>query len=241
MSFCPPPEDRNSTTNRFDEAAYARISLAGIVHRCKQESLRFFQQIHSNDWFCYDLFRRAIVERKEAAWHYIYLQYEPLVKGWAERHPQFALSEEDAFFFANRAFEKMWNAVSGERFRHFPDLKALLRYLKLCVNAVIIDHIRAQKEPHVSLPANGTITIDTPIEERLLHEELWRMIDERLNDDKERLAIYCRYNAGMMPREIQAEYSAIFAEVSDVHRILQNVLARLRRDSELQNFFAENS
>ena len=59
-----------------------------------------------------------------------------------ERHAAYAASGEEADYFINRAFEKMWLALSPERFGGFPDLKSLLRYLQMCVHSAVYDVVR---------------------------------------------------------------------------------------------------
>ena len=92
----------------------------------------------------YGLFQQAIVQRVAEAWEQIYQLYTPLVQKWVVRHPSFANTGEDVDYFVNRAFEKMWRALTPEKFANFPELKSLLAYLKMCVNSVIIDHLRAE-------------------------------------------------------------------------------------------------
>jgi hypothetical protein len=45
----------------------------------------------------------------------------------------------------------------------------------------------------------------------------------------------------MKPSEIYREYPQTFRDVKEIYRIKENILARLRRDKELQAFFAENA
>ena len=219
---------------------FAALSLAGVVHRCTQESQRFFRQMQHDPRFCYELFRRAIAEQRAAAWDYIYAQYMPEVQGWVNQHPQFPLADEDSEFFANRAFEKMWRALPPDKFPNFPNLKSLLRYLQMCVNAVIVDHVRAQKPVVERAQSATTDTMVIEVEERLQRQEMWQLIDARLNNEKERLAIFGRYDLGLMPRQIHADYADVFASVNEVHRILQNVLSRLRRDDNLKTYLGND-
>ena len=119
------------------------LSLSGVARRCAEESDHFFHRREHDPRFCFELFRRAIEERDERAWSLLCDQYRPLVAGWVKRNEAFAGSKENASFFVNGAFAKMWSAVTPEKFADFDDLKSLLRYLQLCVASVIMDHVRS--------------------------------------------------------------------------------------------------
>lgn len=219
------------------------LPLPHVTQRCRQESQRFFHGKKHNPIFCYELFRRAILDRSELAWSALveqYTQFTPLLPGWIRQHPLFESCDEDLEFFVNRSFEKLWLALRRKRLEQFPDLKSLLRYLQMCVHSSIIDHLRARKANQrlVSIDA-----IEPAVESDLSHIhdlELWSAIEARLNDEQEWIALYCRYIEDMAPREIAAHYSDLFPETADVYRVIQRVLMRLRRDSELKTNFAAN-
>jgi hypothetical protein len=229
-----------STTQSDVKPDLSLLPLSVVANGCSQESQRFLQRTAHDPTFCYDLFRRAIVERNQRAWDRVYAQYveeTPIVRRWVERHGLFAATGEDAAFFVNRAFEKMWGAVSPEKFAAFPDLTSLMRYLKLCVNSVISDYARQMHPPDVTLQESDPSPDRNPHQDRVERQELWQLIESRLNSDQERTAIYCRYDLGMKPSEITTQYPQLFADVQEVYRVLQNVLNRLRRDHELLAYF----
>ena len=126
-----------------EQAALHQLTLAGLGHRCAQESDHFFHRRPHDPRYCYELFRRAIVERSEHAWELLYRQYQALVAGWVRRHEAYGHSGEEIHYFVNRAFEKMWSAVTPEKFANFQNLKSLLGYLATCVNSVLMDNARS--------------------------------------------------------------------------------------------------
>jgi DNA-directed RNA polymerase specialized sigma24 family protein len=221
-----------------------KLSLGGIAHRCGQETQRFFQRERHDPRFCFEMFRRAIVERNHDAWSLVYSQYRPLVAGWVERHSAYPACGEEVQYFVNRAFEKMWAAVPPEKFRRFPNLKSLLRYLQMCTNSAIVDHTRKSEPPVVDVEVEGHAwgdgtggadagSMERPVE-RLDRDELWRQVNTRLKDDRERAVVYCCFVLALKPREVQARCGELFRDVKDVYRVKENVLARLGRDTELQ-------
>ena len=222
-------------------APFARLPLPRVAERCCEESVRFVQRLAHDPRFCFELFRRAIVERDQRAWEALYIQYTqhtPVVRHWVENHPLFPASGEDAEYFINRAFERMWAALTAAKFSRFSDLPPLLRYLKMCAHSAVADHVRGKLSSTQELTENcGSSAPGRPFEQ-LCSSELWQMLDPRLRDDRERTAVYCRFVAGMKPNEICTDHAALFVDVREVYAVLQNVLKRLRRDRDLQDYLA---
>ena len=226
--------------------SFDQLTLSGIAHRCSQETHRFFRREDYDPRYCYELFRHAIVDSDQQAHQCLYTQYLPLVAGWVERHPSFRQAGEDTDYFVNRAFEKLWRAIPAAKFTRFTDLKALLAYLKMCTHSVIIDFTRSQEVPVDDEGSDGLALLGTAsdmnVEKAVVSElgrgEFWRLVQERLNNNSEYVVIYGSFVMGMKPAEMLTEYPDIFTDVKDVYRTKQNVLERLRRDSELAELLA---
>lgn len=219
--------------------AFHSLSLAGLAQHCAEESDHFFHRRDHDPRYCFELFRRAIVEQDERAWTYLCNNYRPLVSGWVRRNRAFASSGEEIDYFVNGAFAKMWSAMSAEKFESFSDLKSLLRYLQLCVGSVIMDYARSNEyhEMLEDLPPGaeedrGEVVEDEALD-RTEREAFWQTIAKRLNDDKERLVLHYSYVVGFKPGQIYDEREDLFDDVHEIYRIKENVLARLRRDTAL--------
>jgi hypothetical protein len=227
-----------------DESDLQRLTIARIVDRCAQETVLFFQRHSYDPRYCFELFRRAITDHDQHAWTAIYGQYRSLVVGWVQRHPGFESSGEEVDYFANSAFEKMWTSIGPDRFVHFSDLKSLLRYLQMCVHSVLVDHNRMREQETVDIEDEalaGEIKIQVPatedvVLERVHREELWRWLDERLNDKKEQRVMYGSFVLALKPRELYDQFPNAFDDIDEVYRIKQNIIARLRRDPEFEQF-----
>lgn len=219
------------------------LTLSGLAHRCAEETERFFRRQDYDPGPCYELFRRATQSRDEAAFAVIYHQYRALVGRWVEQHPAFA-GDEEVDYFVNRAFEKFWHAVTPEKFAHFPNLKAVLAYLKLCVHSALVDHVRSRGPQGIDtdlhqLDLRDSRTDADPLASavvRLEQRELWRLVLSKLQDDRERVVIYGSFVLALKPREIHAQHPDLFDNVGEIYRTKQNVLERLRRDRDLQAF-----
>jgi DNA-directed RNA polymerase specialized sigma24 family protein len=233
----------------FHRTELRRLTLAGVAHRCTQETDLFFQRQSHDPQYCFELFRRAIMDRNERAWELVYAQYRQLVAGWVERHSAFPASGEEIQYFVNRAFEKMWVALTADKFSHFSDLKSLLRYLQMCVHSVVLDQVRVAEQSIADVQAEGWVAdsseTDPIVENRALarvhRQEFWREINGRLRNEKERRVVYGSFVLALKPRELHAQFRETFRDVNEVYRVKENVLARLRRDAELLKLLGEDA
>jgi DNA-directed RNA polymerase specialized sigma24 family protein len=223
------------------------LTLASIAHRCTQETELFFRRQGHDPRYCFELFRRAIVDQNQRAWHLVHAQYRALVSGWVERHSAFPDTGEEAQYFVNRAFEKMWRAMTPAKFNRFADLRSLLRYLQMCVYSTIVDHVRKAQLSIMRLDDAFSTAGDaaagppdeTQVDAQLQRREFWDMISTRLQNDQERMVVYGSFVLGLKPRELYAQHRKTFNHVKEVYRVKQNLLARLRRDDELGVLLAD--
>src|SRR5215813_10228725 len=136
---------RRDPSNNLVHAQHLSVTdLAGL---CTEETNKFLRQIASNDCYCLELFRRAIVDRNEDAWGSIYLQYAPLVLTWVTQHQSATpiLGQEGSAPLVNAAFAKFSQALTPAKMENFDSLAAILKYLKMCVHSVVADEVRARK------------------------------------------------------------------------------------------------
>lgn len=189
----------------------------------------------------------------QQAWDCLYGRYQNLVLSWVTRHSLYAGLGEEASYFMNRAFEKMWQGIPAENFDKFTDLKSLLRYLQMCTHAVMVDFARWKEQAHLWDRANQSdngdeafdpfmllADDDLPPEREIAQREMQALLWEKLlafcNSDKEEKAIYGYFVLDLKPREIFDYYSDEFIDVQDVSRTKDNFLARLRRSDEFREF-----
>lgn len=225
------------------------LPLPDIASRCARETRLFFEGQDHDLGHCFELFRRAIVDGNQRAWDRVYEQYRPLVTGWVKRHSAFPTSGEEAQYFVNRTFEKMWGAMTPTKFRRFPNLKPLLRYMQTCVHSVIIDQVRVAEQPtwdvQIETLTNEHGDKDMAVEnlalDRVHRQEFWKEIRTRLRDEKECCVVYGSFILALKPREIYAQFPETFYDVADVYRVKENVLARLRRDAKLKKLLKDDA
>ncbi len=224
-----------------------RMSLAEIARLCREETAKFLKRLPSRDEFCYELLRRAIGERDQAAWDAVFAQYRGVVLAWVRQHPAGSAVREDDEYWVNRSFERFWSAVGPERFALFPNLATVLRYLKLCAHSVLLDAVRALgPQPPVPLTeqavaggaAGGVVDAEAVAAGEVAVQELRRAIDAELHDEAERLVAHLCLVLDLKPREVYERHPDRFADVADVYRVKRNLLERLRRSPAIRRFLA---
>jgi DNA-directed RNA polymerase specialized sigma24 family protein len=238
LSVAIPPT--HTSENEPSLIALRSMELPVLVRHCAAESERFYRGKQHDTRYSYELFRRALVERNEAAWEQLYHHYCGLVEGWIRRSGAFTSSGESSEYFVVGAFTKFWRAIGPERFFSFPTLASLLQYLQLCATSVVIDSVRAQSwsemlpEETVTAQHGPQYSPDEEAVNRVDRQEFWSFIDEQLNNDVERVVVYCSFVLGLTPRAIFAERTELFSSVNDVYNVKRNVLGRLSRNQQLR-------
>lgn len=221
-----------------------RMSLLMLERHCLAESEQFYRGQPHDTRFAYELFRRALVERDELAWEYVFNHYRNLVESWVRRSGAFASSGETSEYFVVSAFTRFWQAITPERFMSFTSLAALLHYLQLCAGCVVIDSVRAQSwaevvpEETIAFTRVPTSNPDEEAMERVNRIEFWQYINELLNDEAERVVLYSSFILGLKPGDIYERRADLFASVNDVYNVKRNILGRLSRNQDLRQRFA---
>jgi DNA-directed RNA polymerase specialized sigma24 family protein len=219
------------------------MELGALARRAQSESRSFYHHEAYDPRFAYELFRRALVERDDAAWAHIFEQYAPLVEHWVRRSGAFTISGESSEFFVSAAFTRFWRAIPAPRFAAFPSLAALLNYLRRCATCVVIDTARAQScadllpEECVNWNDQRLGHADEEATERVSREEFWGMVDGLLDNEIERVVVRCSYILGMKPSEIYARYREQFSGVEEVYSLKRALLTRLRKSPELRGLY----
>lgn len=229
------------------ESKTTNLNLTDLARICAEETELFFQHRDHDTRYCFELFRRAIRKNDQYAWEIIYDQYQALVSGWVKQHSGFEISGEEVQFFVAGAFAKISSILTSEKFEKFSDLQSLLSYLKMCVHSVITDYNRAAdrarlqvsfEEIQFDIKASNPVP-ESAVVDKLDNQTLWAHLNEKLNNEKERLVMQGVFVLTLKPRELCDHYEGIFTDVEEVYRIKQNVLARLRRDAEFRKLLGE--
>lgn len=222
---------------KVDHLSPSQMEIYALARRCKVENERFALREEHDTRFEYEMFRRALVERNETAWEYVYSFYQPLVSHWVRRNPLFGCSGESIDALVSISFTRFWRAMLSKRFGEFPTLASLLTYLRLCAGCAVIDGGRSRmrtEQVNQTLQFPNSTPPDEEAYARVNSEEFWRFVNARLRGEAEREVVLRFFLLEMKPGDIYDQCQDLFASVKDVYRVKRNVLVRLGRDEELQ-------
>lgn len=187
----------------------------------------------------YELIRRAIGDRDDAAWSAVVVRLEPQVRAWVRAAPGYRSTGADDGL-VNDAFARFAYAMRPERLPQFSSLAALLRYLKACAASAVLDQVRAaRRQEHRSLDrlraqpgfAEPRAADDTEqeVQVTLATDGLLSAVDRVLPDPLDRLVLFLSEVEDMSPSAICARYRQLFPSVRDIYLRKERVKYRLRR------------
>jgi hypothetical protein len=232
------------------------LTISQLAERCQAESRRYQQSEQSDQRYCFELFRRALVEQNEPAWQAIHTQYQPLVAAWVRYYSRFPDTGEEADFFVNDAFARLWRSGSKpETAAKLDGLGKCLKFLKACVGSAIEDYLRKTKKDALKeaislekyrgvnpgdenveerIPPIESMALSNPgVEAQVVHilslKQLKQALWETIQDEQERLVAEESWVYAFAPRQIQERYPDTFATAKEVSQIKKNLRKRLRR------------
>lgn len=218
-----------------------QIPTPELAQKCREESERYRRGRSDARGHCYELFRRAIVDRDQRAWTAVYEQYRRLVAKWVNGPPD---QVDDRI---HEAFERFLRAVKPQTFTNrFAGIGKVMAYLRVCARSVRVEKAREddRRERAEGLWQYQADVVgrqsDSPDEQALEHvlsQELSEHIEQCLNDEQERLVVHLSFKVGLMPRQIAQEHPDRFANVEEVRRVKERVVLRLSSDPRLQSWW----
>jgi RNA polymerase sigma factor (sigma-70 family) len=238
----------NMTANRFCSGSMGErktlsdledINVAELAERCAQETAKSRRKRPADDRYCFELFRRAIVQQDQQAWEAVFHQYRRLVYDWiGASHPRV----ED---LVNETFARFWQGVTPHTFQsRFHDLGGVLAYLKVCAKNLVINHERRRERERLAHSLVQGFALHPPDPERraietLAGQKLAAYIKSCLRDKSDQLVFHLSFELGLKPKEIYEQHPHEFESAKQVSRIKERILKRMRRDPMLLKLWGE--
>jgi DNA-directed RNA polymerase specialized sigma24 family protein len=218
------------------------LTNAELVRRCHIEQQRYRQGLPSDDRYCLELYRRAIIKGDQEAWRLFQDHVARLpVENWLRQHPHYQRALKHAETHDNLihlTFARFWKAV-GPSQKTFPAQAELMYYLKICVNSVIIDELRSAFTTPEPIPPDTPAPEPDPLR-HVSQQELWACITHTITDQRELLLCHLILNERYRPREIVPKFPQYFATTHEIHRLWRNIIDRLRRAPCIRRWFERN-
>lgn len=216
-----------------------QATVRELARLCHDETTKYLRREPSQDDFCLELLRRAIVVRDQSAWEAILGQYRGMVLSWLRKSYGTTMRDEEDDYWVNRTFERFWQAVGPERFAHFPTLANLLQYLKQCAITALLDDARQRTRERLderATPQRLSAAEPEPMAlDKLAQQDLWDLIMAETQGEAERLVALESFSLNLKPGEIHERHPQHFTDTADVYRVKRNLLDRLRRNPAIRD------
>jgi hypothetical protein len=207
--------------------------LSEVVAHCSENTQKYLRQLVTDARFCFELFRRALLEAQQEAFTHVYRIYEPQVRSWIYRHPGFDSTDETSDYFLSLAFANFYFGLCGEKFNQFSSVAAVLKYLRACVWSCISEYLRGQPPPLLEIN-DELLAEDTP--PGTVADELKEHVRRILPDENDLLLFHLAYTFDMKPAEIYRRHPDLWEDVRAVSVALQRIRRHLRKDDQLRNW-----
>jgi hypothetical protein len=179
------------------------------------------------------LFRRAVLQRDQQAREAVQQCFTETVRGWLHRHPKREIacgpgSEEQ---YVAQVFARCWQTAC-ERQVDVQTLADVLRYMRMHVNVVLLDALRASARPG-EMPWQQASNEEGPgAAGRHERGEVWDMLRTWLPDPHEQRLAYLLFHCGLSPREIVRACPGEWSSEQAVSRLRYLILERLQQNAD---------
>jgi DNA-directed RNA polymerase specialized sigma24 family protein len=211
------------------------MSLTNLVELCTNEMNKYRRKEASDDQYCLEIFRRAVILGDNQAWAVLQRQFCEHVRIWLSRHPQreAALRHDEEQSYIDDTFRRFWQAVSEQRLQ-FQTLASALSYLHLCLNCAVMDVLRAYSRPKEEpLPDYGQSNSEEPaVEDSYQETEVWETIEALLAGEQEKRMAFLHFHCNLKPREIMQYCPGEFSGEDEIYRLKRNIMERLLRSAD---------
>lgn len=203
---------------------------------------------NTHEPFCFELFRRAIVDKSDSCWAALYGQYQKLVGHWllefsksSQLPGELSLEEMVASTFA--AF---WRAFTADKLQQADGLGSILTYLKSCAATTVLQIRRkaAKTLPVIAweqleaetqvVTSNSTNSPEQQVLTAVNAQQLWALVDSCCSDERERILARLSFVSDLKPVAILELHPQLFSGVEEIYTIRRNLKNRLLRNEALR-------
>jgi hypothetical protein len=200
------------------------MSLVALAEQCLHEiNAARRGEIHDDQCWV-EVLHRATVQRDEAACEVIEYHLGQIIRGWIACHPkqELACRLESEAVYVTRTCERFWQAAARQE-QALDRLATALRYVRACLNSVILDTLRA----HTYATA---IPLPEPAGAGKAEEDAqayWERIRGMLPTEREQRVAYLLFHCGLQPEDIVHLYPQEVGDWQNICRVRRTVIGRL--------------
>jgi len=231
---------QDTFTEQLSPTALRRVTLCSelsvpqLAAQCMKEIENYHRGEPYTDVYGVELLHHATVLGDPEAWAWMQHCFSGLVLSWLRGHPykETACRFENEENYVAQTFERFWQATTLTQKVSFNTLAAALRYLRLCLNGVILDSLRAHaRSREVPLPEPGEQG-EPYIEDVTTSSEVWEIVQTMLPDKREQRLAYLLFYCGLKAREIVRYLPEEWSDVHEIYRLRRSITVRLLRNAD---------
>ena len=233
-AFYSAPVEQSTPASLSLEAACEALSAQQLAALSQEELDNYRRGEPYTDAYAIELVRRATVQANQEAWTWMQRCFSGFVLACLYRHPNrvSACRLESEENYVAQAFERFWHATTLTRQVEFRSLAAALQYLRMSLNAAIMDTLRMYaRSREVSLPEPGAPR-EPYIDDVTSGSEVWEILQSLLPGEREQRAAYLLFHCGLKPREIMHFCPQQFSNIREIYRLRRCIVERFLRNAD---------
>ena len=176
-----------------------------------------------SDGLCY-----SNAEIDQNAWKSFQELLSQTVCGWISQHPRkeeaYSLESEETYMA--QAFARFYHLATHQQVE-FSQLSTALRCLKMCLNAAILDRVRAASRLRTLPSSSAHDAGESSVASTTDAVNVWKVLIESFSSSRDQRLRYLLFYCGLSPKEIIHSYSQEFTDVREISRLRQVILEQM--------------
>lgn len=181
------------------------------------------------DGYYLEMFRRAFKERNQGAQRWLQHRLGAVVLDWVRGHPrkELACSLHTEEYYVIQTFKRCWQSSLRHEGFEFGAMADVLYYLRVCLNGVILAELRCYSQPGKTPLREPVLAIESNSDGDDSSQEVWKVIEGKLSDARERRLAYLLFYCAFRPVEIVRRCPREFNDVREVSRLRRDIMEQL--------------
>ncbi len=182
-----------------------------------------------HDQYYLEMFRRALKERGQGAQRWLQHHFSAVVLDWMHGHPRrdLACRLHTEEYYVIQTFKRCWQTSLHHHEFEFKSMTDVLYYLRVSLNGAILDALRSYSRPGEVPLLKSVVAREVHSNEDDRSHEVWRIIEGKLSDARERRLAFLLFHCALRPGEIVRRCPQDFSDVHEVSRMRRNIMELL--------------
>jgi hypothetical protein len=183
----------------------------------------------SHDQYWLDMFRHAVKESDQRIQRWLQQKFSAILFNWIHDYHKGDLicrlhSEE---YYLNETFRCFWLTLRRQQKFDFTSISDVLSYLRVSMNGVILDTLRNYSSPREVPLTSISMAKEVQSDEIDNNHEIWRLLERKLSNERERRMAYLLFQCALKPEEIVGSCPHEFSDIHEIYGMRCNIIELL--------------